>query len=264
MIITYFDEAGDDGFPVYSSPLFVLSCIYMEEQNWQENFQQIYNFRRSLKTLYGFPIKLELHTRDFLLNKKPFDQAVRLSDETRIKILDDYCTIIRSLKLRIINVVINKTVVHSDEYDVLDRAFTYSIQRIENDLNSIQYNGKFMIITDPGRVGKMVKIARRLQKINYVPSKYGPGAYRSEIRRLIEDPLEKNSDQSYFIQVADFITYVIYQYKSDQLKIADYPKRFPKQVNSTKILHWMNELKPCFNTKLSVDDPFGIVCYPKI
>jgi len=263
MIITYYDEAGDDGFPIYSSPLFVLSSIYMRDEYWQENYRKIREFRKYLKSEYEFPSSLEIHTRDFILNKKPFDQAVRLSDETRIKILDDYCKLISSLKIRIINVVINKTVIQTSRYDVLDKAFTYSVQRIENHLNLIKYDGKFMIITDPGRVGKMVKIARRLQKINYLPSKFKAGYYRKEIQRLIEDPLEKNSNQSFFIQIADFITYIVYLYMVDRLQVASFPKRFPKQIDSNKIVEWMEVLKPKLNTKASTQDSYGIVCYPK-
>lgn len=30
MYIAYYDESGDDGFPAYSSPLFVLTALYPE------------------------------------------------------------------------------------------------------------------------------------------------------------------------------------------------------------------------------------------
>jgi hypothetical protein len=76
-----------------------------------------------------------------------------------------------------------------------------------------------MIITDPGRLGKMRRIARRIQKINYIPSKYGAVSYRCEICRLIEDPLQKESDPSHLIQVADCVVFLVHLYVLLQLGI---------------------------------------------
>ena len=47
MRIAYYDEAGDDGFPSYSSPLFALSAVYMHYLQWQPNFERGQGFRRS-------------------------------------------------------------------------------------------------------------------------------------------------------------------------------------------------------------------------
>lgn len=58
MFISYFDESGDDGYPVYSSELFVLSCLYMHETHWKENLQIVQAFRLLLirKTLDDRPM----------------------------------------------------------------------------------------------------------------------------------------------------------------------------------------------------------------
>ncbi len=36
MYIAYYDESGDDGYPRYSSPLFVLSVTYLHYLNWKD------------------------------------------------------------------------------------------------------------------------------------------------------------------------------------------------------------------------------------
>jgi len=262
MILSYFDEAGDDGFPATSSTLFVLSCIYFHYLNWQPIYQKIRELRQSLKTTYGFPVQMEMHTRGFLLNKKPYS-ALRLSDNQRIEIMDVCCSELASLDLKSINVAIIKPNIKMSDYDVLDNAFTYAIQRIENDLNKLDPSSKFMIITDPGRVGKMRKTARRIRRYNFIPSRYSTTPYRKEIQRLIEDPLPKESDESYFIQFCDLISYIVYEYKILQLNLGILPRRMPLLIDQTKFTHWMNILKPIFNLKASLTDPFGIVCYPK-
>ena len=184
MFIVYYDETGDDGYPKYSSPLFVLTALYLHYLNWKDTYQKIFQFRQHLKTTFGFPVKLEMHTKYFLLNKNPY-RTLNFSDEDRILMIDRFCDLISQLEIKIVNVVINKRKIQHADYKVLDRALTYSIQRIENDLSKIGPTKKFMIITDEGRVGKMRCTSRRIQKINFIPSKYSAIPYRQEIKALI-------------------------------------------------------------------------------
>lgn len=262
MIITYFDESGDDGFPAMSSTLFALSAIYLHYQNWQTVYREIYEFRRHLRDHYAIPIKMELHTRDLLLNKKPYS-ALRIADEQRIAVVEECCHFLASLEIQSINVVINKSAIRTPDYDILDRAFTYAIQRIENSLSAVNPADRFMIIVDSGRVGKMRKTARRIQRINYIPSRYSSSHYRREIQRLIEDPLDKDSGESYFIQFCDLIAYLVYQHKQIELGLGAPPRRIPTAFTHALITSWLDNLKPILNLQASRTDPYGIVCYPK-
>ena len=121
MRLAYYDESGDDGYPSYSSPLFVLSVLYLHYLGWRPAFNQIYDLRRDLRKSYKFPIKMELHTREFLLNKKPY-VSLGLSEPNRIRIIDLFCDLIASMDIRIINVVIVKSRIVSRFYDFLDTA----------------------------------------------------------------------------------------------------------------------------------------------
>jgi hypothetical protein len=266
MHIAYYDEAGDDGFPNYSSPIFVLSTVCMHYSAWQENSKNLMVFRKALKSFCGLPICQEMHTRDFVLDKKPYDKFA-IPDKTRMQVMDMFCQTIACLDIQILNVAINKKAIQLSpsvpSYDVLDRAFTYSIQRVENQLDSMgNSDHKFMIITDPGRIGKMTKTARKVQKFNFIPSKLGTGPLRQDIQRLIEDPIQKDSGQSYFIQVADLISFVVYQYVREKLAIGNFPKKMSPYVTQAKVIEWMNALKPKINTKASSRDPYGVVIYP--
>ncbi|MCB0257256.1 MAG: DUF3800 domain-containing protein, partial [Anaerolineae bacterium] len=186
MQLVYYDESGDDGYPAYSSPLFVLSCLYLHYLHWQQTFAAIQEFRRVINDRFGLPVKTELHTKNFILNKNPY-RSLNLSDADRLTVMDLFCDLIGNLRVRIINVVIVKPRIRNSNYEVLDTALKYSVQRIENDLAPAQNpQAKFLIITDPGRVGKMQKTTRRIQRINFVPSRFGPEAYRREISTLIE------------------------------------------------------------------------------
>jgi len=262
MFIAYYDESGDDGYPNYSSPIFVLTAVYLYYLNWKEIYQNIAQFRKQLASDFGFPVKMEMHTKYFLLNKNPY-RKINFPDKDRLLIIDLFCDLLSQLEVKIVNVVINKLSIQTSKYDVLDRALTYSIQRIENDLNRIDPAKKFMIITDEGRVGKMRYTARKIQKINFIPSKYGTTSYRQEIKSLIEDPLPKSSKESFYIQLADVVAYIVYLYSIRNLNIGELTKRLPKQIDDNKIIEWMDRLKGSLNLEASRSDKYGIVCYPK-
>ena len=262
MQIAYFDESGDDGFPSYSSPHFVLSTLYLHYLNWKASYEEVQQFRRNLKATYDFPVKLELHTKQFLLNKRPY-RSLNLADQQRVTILDLFCDLVASLDVRVINISIVKDLIQYPNYKVLDTAVKYAVQRIENDLDPAQNpHERFMIITDPGRVGKMRKTTRRIQRINYVPSKFSPTSYRSEIKSLIEDPLPKDSKESFFIQLADLVAYVVYQYSIVETGFGSFHNRMPSLVNNQKVMDWMDRLRPSLNLKATANDPYGVVFHP--
>ena len=260
MFIVYYDESGDDGFPETSSPLFVLTALYQHHLNWKENYERVKAFKKQLAHDFPFPFHEELHTREFILNKAPY-HLWRIPDGDRARIIDLYCQIAAQLEVKIINLVILKERLQKKDIDVLDIALTYSVQRIENDLATDAQN-RFEIITDWGRVGKMRKTTRRVQKINFIPSKFGPTPRRQEIQKLIEDPLPKDSSESYFIQLADLVACVVSFYAVVSQNVARLPNRLPKVVDVGRIREWMDSLKPVLNLKAAGDDEYGVKFHP--
>ena len=263
MQIAYYDESGDDGFPNYSSPLFVLTAVYLHYMSWKDTYTAIHDFRCELRDEFGLPVKWEIHTTHLLLNKKPYS-ALRLPASKRVRIIDLCCELIASLDLKIVNIVIVKPRIQNSDYEVLDTALKYSVQRIENDLDPVSHpENRFIIITDQGRVGKMRKTTRRIQRYNPIPSIFASAAYRREIRALIEDPLPKDSKESYFIQLADLVAYIIYLHSVTETGVGTFTKRMPSEVTLERVKSWLEVLKPSLNLKASRDDRYGIVFYPK-
>jgi hypothetical protein len=262
LFVTYLDESGDDGYPRYSSPLFVLTCAYLRDDQWRDTFDRLRAFRARLRANWGIPVKWELHAKYFILGKKPFT-ALGLSEAQRIQVVDEYCEEIAKSSLRVVNVVINKTKISTPRYEVLDRALNYLIQRVENDILRNRVPDNFIVITDPGRVGKMTSTSRKMVRHNYIPSQYGSYAYKQLLKRMLEDPLPKDSKESYFIQVADLVAYIVYMHKLLELGAGVLGGRVPAQINGAKLREWMVSLSPCLNLSASRYDPFGVVCYPR-
>ena len=148
MYISYFDESGDDGYPSKSSDLFVLTSIYFHHSVWKENYKKLFEIRNQLKKEYGLPIKQEFHTREFITDKAPYHGIYDAT--TRKKVLFDFVKYCNFLEFKTISVIIDKNNIQRPTYDVLKNALTYNVQRIENDLSSLNPDNKFMIITDEG------------------------------------------------------------------------------------------------------------------
>lgn len=264
MFLSYFDESGDDGYPKYSSELFVLTSIYFHYSNWKDNFNKIYNFRKQLKLDFGLKVNEEFHTKEFITDKDPYHG--RFTNIQRKDILFRFFKLLPQLEIKTIIVIIDKTRINRPKYEILKNALTYNVQRIENDLNFLGDAGKFMMITDEGRLGKMRDTVRKLQKINYIPSQFQYGkSYRKEIINLIEDPLPKSSDQSYFIQISDMLSFVASLYAKQHLCSSPIPwgKRIQNVLSYGDEIALLELAKPILNLKASKNNAYGIVHYPK-
>lgn len=255
----YYDETGDDGKNTLSSDIFVLTGIYMPSDSWNDNFRRVKEFRAEWKNKYGFPIKEEIHTKQFLTDKDPY-RKYGWSIEQRQEMLKEYSKLIASLDIQIINTVIDKTKISTEDYDVLKHALTYSIQRIENDSAG---NWNYIIITDQGRISPMRKTARAIRTYNPIKSQFG-GVINKPIKYLLEDILEKDSKESYFIQICDFVSYFVHLYYSNKYLHKVLPKRILNVIDSIFVERVLATLKSTevLNLKAGKGE-YGLVIYPK-
>lgn len=259
--IAYFDETGDDGNKPTSSETFVLTSLYMPSDKWQSNFNIMRSCREKLKNLYGFHSTQEMHTKHFLTDKSPY-REYEWDTETRIAILKHFIYHIGELDASVINVIIDKKNIKTPNYDILETALKYNIQRIENDSNG-EWN--YLLVTDEGRVGPMRKTARAIRAFNPIHSMFDGNSYNKPIKFMIEDIFEKDSKESYFIQICDFISYFVHLYYRSQVHKQPLPKRVGQLIDDTFIINTMNYFKETeiFNLKANAHNEFGFVVYPK-
>lgn len=260
--IVYFDETGDDGIVETSSNIFVLTSLYMATEDWQENFDAMRACRRQLRDEFGFHMIEEMHTKHFLTDKglyRPYGWTA----EQKQQILIIYTKAISKLKAKTVNVVIDKTkVIYKESYNVLENALTYNIQRIENDSHQ-EWN--YLVITDPGRLVPMRKTARLIRAYNPIPSQFGDTARNQPVHGLIEDILEKDSKESYFVQICDFISYFVHLYYKINYQHDDLPNRAAKVIDKEFVSRVMATLNAggILNTNAAKGNLYGLVIYPK-
>lgn len=140
---------------------------------------------------------------------------------------------------------------------MLDIAFRYSLQRIE--MSMLATNSKFAVIVDQGRLGAMRRVARKATRFNYVNSAVG----NVPTQHLLEDPLEKESTQSHYLQVCDAITLAVKLYLDERnAHAAARGSRLTAGLGGLAGTKYMQVLMPILNLKAHPADPFGVVSYP--
>jgi hypothetical protein len=85
-------------------------------------------------------------------------------------------------------------------------------EQIEKRLNV--YRARAFIIADEGREREITAAIRKMHVYNPIPSRYGewaPGQRTQNIpaTRIIEDPVFKRSERSYFLQLADCVAFAL-------------------------------------------------------
>jgi hypothetical protein len=242
MYIMYVDESGDTGRTGSPTSHFALSGIVVHESRWRDFIDALIAFRRTLKSIYGLPIRTEIHASE-LINHRSFNvpRHVRLA----IRKLD---------YISITNVIVQKQGKPAD-YDVFHSAWGTLFQRFENTMSWGNFPGGFrndygMVITDATAGMKLIRLMRKMAVFNYIPhdTRHGPGSRNIPIKRIIEDPHPKNSADTLPVQMADAVAYFLYQRYA--------PNSF---IQTKRAESYFDRLQPVLNKWASRFDPLGIV-----
>jgi len=249
MYIAYVDESGDDGHNVAITRYFTLSGIIIADSNWRTFLEKVKAFRRELKRDFGLTLKADLRATD-LWRRKGDLKRLKLRYADQVEIFRRTAEFLRSSQeIVILNVSIDKGSPQlPSTAKISEIAWTMFFQRYENWLMGKQELG--IIVNDEG-YDKMVRLlSRKMRVYNPIPSHFG-SYYKAPIVKIIEDPFLRNSQDSYFIQLADMSAYLArlrHDYSPSQGKAG---------------LHWLYKgIKPRYMLEASRKDNYGFVLYP--
>jgi hypothetical protein len=213
MYLMYVDESGDTGLIDSPTRYFALSGIVIHESRWRDFINALIAFRRTLRSVYGLPIRAEIHAFDFISHRVfSLDRHIRLAILRNV--LDE---LIKFDFISITNVIVNKVGKPAD-YDVFHAAWGTLFQRFENTMANGNFPGGHrndhgIIVTDATAGRLLQRLVRRMAVFNYVPHdmRYGPGARNIPIRKVIEDPHTKNSAETLPVQMSDVVAYFLHK-----------------------------------------------------
>jgi hypothetical protein len=253
MYLMYVDGSGDAGLINSPSKYFTLSGIIIHELRWQTYLDQIIEFRKKIKSAFGFLMSDEIHAA-VMINQP--GALIRIKRNDRLTILRLFADELTKMPdLSIINVAVDKSNKLAG-YDVFAMAWKALLQRFENTMKNHNFPGpsnpdeRGMIFPDHTDDKKLTQLLRQMRRYNPIPNqkRFGIGYRDLLIRMLIEDPSFRESRHSYFIQAADLAAFLLYQYAN--------PSAYMKRKSAQ---NYLKRLDPILCKQASPKDPLGIV-----
>lgn len=244
----YVDESGDTGLSGSPTRFFALSGIIVHERNWRPFINTLVNFKKTMRAVYGLPVRAEIHASVFIKSK-----VYGMARHTRLAILRNALDELAKIPdISVTSVIVDKAN-KPVGFDVFDFAWKTLFQRFENTLLYGNFPGKFrqdygIIFTDATAGTKLLRLVRKMSVYNPVPNAGGGGTRNLPILRIIEDPHGKDSKESLAVQMADVCAYFLHQ----RFK----PNSYLRKQSAT---HHYDRLLPVLNLRASTNDPLGIV-----
>lgn len=210
----YVDESGDAGMVNSPTDFFVLSGLVVHESAWHRALDTLVSFRRRMRDTFGLRLREEVHASAFIGRPGGLQRMQRNNRLTILRMLLDELAAMEHLRL--LNVVVDKRG-KTATYDPLDRAWTALVQRFENTLlndnfplvGSVAEHG--MVIPDLSTPTQIRNTVRRMRRYNPIPEPGAFGYRDSPIVRVVEDPVFRDTNGSFFLQAADVVAYFLYQ-----------------------------------------------------
>lgn len=144
MHLIYFDETGDPGAKPGSTIYFVVSALFVQEQNWETVFAAMKDFRKHLREKYGIPLAAEIKGYSILRGRLEHSRNTAESGAIRrLRRLELLREIVRFLsglatRIEVQNVRFRKSTWPTDENEAQSlskerfvRTWQYSLQRAE-------------------------------------------------------------------------------------------------------------------------------------
>lgn len=252
MYLMYVDESGDTGLGQSPTRYFGLSGLIIHESRWRDFINAMTTFRKTMKAVHGLPLRTEIHASEYL-RSPPVPNMLR---HIRLAILRNLLDEIAKMNfVSITNVVVDKQGKHP-AYDVFTNAWQALFQRFENTLKYGNFPGGHrndygLVLTDATNGQKLQRLVRRMSVYNPIPNQAwaGAGARNLPVLRVIEDPHQKDSKDSYFIQACDVCAYFLTQ--------SFQPNSYVRRTSSQ---NYVQRLAPILNTRASHTHALGIVC----
>ena len=244
--VVYVDETGDTGNQALqgSSNCFGLGCVILDMTIWPNALDQLIAFRRNLRQTYGIPSRAELKANYLIRGNGPL-KTLNLSTNDRRTILRAHLQMLSKINAKAFAVVIDKTHSTRCPQEILDLAWETLLQRLERSFRNQGIPDSLLIMHDQGPNIAVRTIVRRARRHLRAGSAHRSGHYNVPVRTVIDDPVPKDSQQSYMLQLADLVAYTGWRsYMPPSANVAAVaPQNTWSQIGTATLVQ-VNGLKP--------------------
>jgi hypothetical protein len=211
MYLAYFDESGDSGLVNSQTTFFVLACVLIQDSRWLETLDRLIKGRRMLKNRYGVPVRAEIKATHFRRGVGALERShwAHLSPEDRYRWFGRLMRWqAKKLNIETFAIAIHKAKAAALGKESRETAWMYAIQR----LNTFAGDSEFMMtFPDEGHGFMIRRLMRKMRRFHRVPSFFQTGTLEFKTTRLVEDPNDRLSHHSLFIQLADWNAYAAHR-----------------------------------------------------
>jgi hypothetical protein len=255
MYYAYFDESGDDGYIKSPTRTFSLACLLVHDTDWLKAFDQTIALRRYIKANFRIGMRAELKAAWLIHNRGDVAPA-ELTFHSRMQVYKTAMRFQRKCGLfTAFAILIDKDRVQlKEKFEPRERAWHFAIQRLERFGKDKQEN--IHILPDEGHKDFIKKKLRKMRRFSRAPSAYGGGSLARDAVNIIEDPSDRRSRESYFVQLCDLNAYAAFR------KVypgADVDATYWDQLGEARLSD-VNKVSDKLREK---DGPQGIVVWPK-
>lgn len=197
MWFAYLDESKED------NKFFVYSALVLNGDNWNDAFAAVKTLRKHLRDAHGIYIKQELHASKFAAGKGRVSSRV-LDLEERAVAFKKVMRFITNCRFFAIISSVN-----TNEFMAFDRLINRLNRTAERKGHHV------LLFCDEGQEVAFTRRMRRMRVFNPIWSNRGVWEETGQETRniptvqMIEDPIFKDSQESYFIQLVDFCAFAL-------------------------------------------------------
>ncbi|MGK5171828.1 DUF3800 domain-containing protein [Geodermatophilus sp. CPCC 205761] len=202
--MAYVDESGDSGYS--GSRTYTLGCVLVEADRWPDTFDSFISFRRFVAARFGVRVRAEVKANHLVGGRGALSG---LGEKQRHAIYRQHMRLAEKLGLRVFAVVIQKDKIKNQNRNPRDIAWEFLLQRLER--ASDAFDQPIWLTHDEGESAAIRKLARKARRIGKAGSRFGTGTLKVPFRLLLDDPVPRDSAQSYFIQLADLAAYAAFR-----------------------------------------------------
>ncbi len=200
--IAYIDDSGD-------SNSMVLGCVIVPVDKWGTVFNELVTFRSRLSKELSFPMGNEMKTTHLFTPsgggrwrklRTPMRKRIGVY-KSALRLLGDMAPVVQTI-----------AVVAPDRHhpkiqeNAIQDCWQVLLERLERFSFKREPQTEVILVPDEGNPLTVRKLARRRRRFAYAPSAFpGGSSQKVPFPRLVEDPLHRNSRDSYFLQWADFV-----------------------------------------------------------
>lgn len=208
MYLVYFDESGDTGVVNSPTEWVTLNAVLVHESVWMDTLEELHGLRSDLHVRYGIDSRRELKAVHFRDGQGAFAE-LHMTRAQRLEIYKEIMTFQAQLNVKTYSVAVRKSHAVQQGWDLRYLPWVCALKRLQEFCQ--ERDERATLYPDEGHGYVIRQCVRQLRRYGRLPTRLGPSPVGITLNRILEDPSERRSQDSAFVQLADLNAYAAHR-----------------------------------------------------